>query len=171
MGKPGLGRITSSPGSTRARIVKKMIGLAPGVTTTSSAATGIPRVSAMWAAMTRRSSGGPADPLPSYPPPRATAGLGRGPAGGFLDGVGRGPSGCPPPPSRLGGWLRDRTPPGHQRRVPLVSGRDRAPAASLLERSPLSRPRPARGRRELVRRRRLLRVARQGDREPIPPAD
>ena len=42
-------------------IAKNMIGFAPGVTTTSSADTGIPRVSAMCRAIASRSSGSPAD--------------------------------------------------------------------------------------------------------------
>ena len=41
MGKPGFGWITSSPGFTSAMITKYMMGLAPGVTTTSSVATGM----------------------------------------------------------------------------------------------------------------------------------
>ena len=53
--------MTSSPGATRARIVKNMIGLAPGVTTTSSGVTGTPRVSAMCLAMASRTSASPAD--------------------------------------------------------------------------------------------------------------
>ena len=42
-------------------MTKNMIGLAPGVTTTSSGATGTPRVFSMCSAMASRSSGSPAD--------------------------------------------------------------------------------------------------------------
>src|SRR5882724_11682067 len=43
MGKPGFGWTTSSPGFTSAVITKYMMGLAPGVTTTSSVDTGMLR--------------------------------------------------------------------------------------------------------------------------------
>ncbi len=60
MGKPGLGWTTSSPGFTRAVITKYMMGFAPGVTTTSSAATGMLRVPSTSLTMASRSSGRPA---------------------------------------------------------------------------------------------------------------
>ena len=61
MGKPGFGWTTSSPRLTSAMIVKNMIGFAPGVTTTSSGVTGVPRVAVMCRAIAARSSGSPAD--------------------------------------------------------------------------------------------------------------
>ena len=42
-------------------ITKYMMGLAPGVTTTSSGSTGTPRVFSMCSAIASRSSGSPAD--------------------------------------------------------------------------------------------------------------
>ena len=42
-------------------MAKNMIGLAPGVTTISSAAAWMPRVSAMCSAIASRSSGSPAE--------------------------------------------------------------------------------------------------------------
>ena len=42
-------------------ITKNMMGFAPGVTTTSSGATGTPRVFSMSSAIASRSSGRPAD--------------------------------------------------------------------------------------------------------------
>ena len=53
--------MASSPSPISAMMVKNMIGLAPGVTTTSSGDTGTPRVSPMCLAMASRSSGSPAD--------------------------------------------------------------------------------------------------------------
>ena len=53
--------MTSSPGPASVMIVKNMIGLAPGVTTTCSEDTGTPRVWVMCFAMASRSSGSPAD--------------------------------------------------------------------------------------------------------------
>ncbi len=52
--------MTSSPGFTSAVMTKYMIGLAPGVTTTSSGDTGMLRVAATSLAMASRSSGRPA---------------------------------------------------------------------------------------------------------------
>ena len=53
--------MTSSPRFASAMITKNMIGLAPGVTTTSSGDTGMPRVFSMCWAIASRSSGRPAD--------------------------------------------------------------------------------------------------------------
>ena len=61
MGNPGFGYTTSSPRFVSAMITKNMMGLAPGVTTTSSGATGTPRVFSMCSAITSRSSGSPAE--------------------------------------------------------------------------------------------------------------
>ena len=52
--------MTSSPSPINAMIVKNMIGLAPGVTTTSSGETAMPRVSPTCLAIASRSSGSPA---------------------------------------------------------------------------------------------------------------
>ncbi len=60
MGKPGFGWTTSSPGFTSAVITKYMIGLAPGVTTTSSVETGMLRVPSTSLTIASRSSGRPA---------------------------------------------------------------------------------------------------------------
>ncbi len=59
MGKPGSGQMTSSPSSTQAMMPKKMMGLAPGVMTTSSGSTGNPRLVLMYSATASLSSGIP----------------------------------------------------------------------------------------------------------------
>jgi hypothetical protein len=51
--------MTSSPASTRASIAKNMMGLAPGVTTTRSAATSKPLRAVASAAIASRSAGRP----------------------------------------------------------------------------------------------------------------
>ena len=61
MGNPGFGIDHLVPGFVRAMITKNMMGLAPGVTTISSGATGMPRVFSMSSARASRSSGRPAD--------------------------------------------------------------------------------------------------------------
>ena len=52
--------MTSSPSSTSASMVKKMIGLPPGTITTSSGLTLMPRELETSAAMASRNSGNPA---------------------------------------------------------------------------------------------------------------
>ncbi len=53
--------MTSSPSSISASMVKNMIGLPPGTTTTSSGDTCTPRVRLTYSAMVWRSSGKPAE--------------------------------------------------------------------------------------------------------------